>query len=159
MTETVVSTKAASTNGVPTSLGTEAARNLASTTKTTPQMQGITSRWLLRVLPWVEATAGTYRVNRRLTYEIGTGKVSFSVAADSVRIAAPTLAELPALRALADNPTLLETLATQFTQHTYQPGDAIAEHGTPAHQLILIAHGKVSTIAPGKYGGDTALAT
>jgi hypothetical protein len=154
MTETLVST-----NGVLTSLSTQAAKNLASTTKTTPQMQGITSRWLLRVLPWVEATAGTYRVNRRLTYEVGTGKVSFSVAGDSVRIAAPTLAELPALRSLADNPALLETLAGQFTQHTYQAGDIIVEHGAAANQLILIAHGKISTISPGKYGADTVLAT
>ncbi|WP_231910568.1 hypothetical protein [Candidatus Nitrosoglobus terrae] len=38
---------------VPQSLGTKAAQNLATTTKTVPQMQGITSRWLLRVLPWV----------------------------------------------------------------------------------------------------------
>jgi hypothetical protein len=29
-----------------------------------PQMQGITSRWLLRILPWVQVPAGTYRVNR-----------------------------------------------------------------------------------------------
>jgi hypothetical protein len=36
-------------------LATEAARNLATTTKSQPQMQAITSRWLLRVLPWVMA--------------------------------------------------------------------------------------------------------
>jgi hypothetical protein len=29
-------------------------------------MQGISSRWLLRVLPWVQVSGGTYRVNRRL---------------------------------------------------------------------------------------------
>lgn len=34
-----------------TSLGTAAARNLATTTKSAPQMQEITSRWLLRTLP------------------------------------------------------------------------------------------------------------
>jgi hypothetical protein len=33
------------------SLSTAAARNLTTTTKTVPQMQGITSRWLLRLLP------------------------------------------------------------------------------------------------------------
>ncbi|MFE6184207.1 Crp/Fnr family transcriptional regulator, partial [Streptomyces sp. NPDC056465] len=38
----------------PQSLGTAAARNLATTTKTPPQMQEITSRWLLRMLPWVQ---------------------------------------------------------------------------------------------------------
>jgi len=35
-----------------------------------PQMQGITSRWLLRQLPWVQASGGTYRVNRRLSYVV-----------------------------------------------------------------------------------------
>ena len=45
-----------SPNGQPPqlSLGTAAARNLATTTKTQPQMQGISSRWLLRILPWVQ---------------------------------------------------------------------------------------------------------
>ncbi|MFC5032537.1 Crp/Fnr family transcriptional regulator, partial [Streptomyces sp. SID13666] len=43
-----------------TSLDTAAARNLATTTKSAPQMAGISSRWLLRMLPWVEVTAGTY---------------------------------------------------------------------------------------------------
>ena len=40
----------------PLSLGTAAARNLATTTKSVPQMQGISSRWLLRVLPWVQVS-------------------------------------------------------------------------------------------------------
>ena len=59
------------------SLSTQAARNLATTTKTVPQMQGITSRWLLRMLPWVNVSGGTYRVNRRLTYAVGGGQVAF----------------------------------------------------------------------------------
>jgi CRP-like cAMP-binding protein len=164
VTEALTSTNGSSANGALTqdqltSLSTRAARNLASTTKTSPQMQGITSRWLLRVLPWVEATAGTYRVNRRLSYETGTGKVSFSAIGDNIRIVSPTLAELPALGELADHPTLLETLATHFTQHTHEPGDIIAEHNTPANTLILIAHGKINTIRPGKYGDTTTLAT
>jgi CRP-like cAMP-binding protein len=141
------------------SLTTKAARNLATTTKTQPQMQGISPRWLLRVLPWVEATAGTYRVNRRLAYQQGTGRVSFSVSSDQIRIVAPTLAEIPALRSIADNTALLETLATRFTQRTYQAGETIAEHGTVDDQLILIAHGKVTATAPTKYGAMTTLAT
>src|SRR5437764_4851281 len=60
------------------SLGTAAARNLATTTKSVPQMQGITSRWLLRLLPWVQASGGAYRVNRRLTYQVGDGRVTFT---------------------------------------------------------------------------------
>jgi hypothetical protein len=43
----------------------DAARNLATTTKSVPQMVGITPRYLLRLLPWVEVNSGTYRVNRQ----------------------------------------------------------------------------------------------
>ena len=38
------------------SLGTAAARQLATTTKSPPQMQGISSRWLLKLLPWVQTS-------------------------------------------------------------------------------------------------------
>src|SRR3954464_3212813 len=64
--------------GSPLSLGTAAARNLATTTKSAPQMQGISSRWLLRMLPWVQASGGVYRVNRRLSYAGGDGRGGFS---------------------------------------------------------------------------------
>ena len=37
-----------------TALGKAAARNLTTTTKSVPQMQNISSRWLLKVLPWVQ---------------------------------------------------------------------------------------------------------
>ena len=68
------------------SLTTAAARNLATTTKSVPQMQAITSRWLLRMLPWVQVSGGTYRVNRRLSYAVGSGRVSFSTAGDDIRV-------------------------------------------------------------------------
>ncbi|HEX9243239.1 MAG TPA: family 2A encapsulin nanocompartment shell protein [Anaeromyxobacter sp.] len=45
-------------------LGETAARQLANTTKTPPQMLAITPRWLISLLPWVAVEAGTYRVNR-----------------------------------------------------------------------------------------------
>ena len=45
-------------------LGEEAARQLANTTKTVPQMNAITPRWLVSFLPWTPVEAGTYRVNR-----------------------------------------------------------------------------------------------
>lgn len=140
------------------SLGTAAARNLSTTTKTPPQMQAITTRWLLRVLPWVQVGGGTYRVNRRLRHTTGNGRVAFGNIGDDVQIVAPTLAELPALRGISD-PDLLETIAGQFTQSTYQPGDTITRHEQPANQLILIAHGKVNTTRPGKYGDLASIAT
>src|SRR5689334_7653153 len=46
------------------SVTSSVARNLATTTKTSPKMQSITPRWLLSMLPWVHVHGGTYRVNR-----------------------------------------------------------------------------------------------
>src|SRR3954454_18233335 len=82
-----------------TSLGTEAARNLATTTKSVPQMQGITSRWLLRMLPWVQVPGGSYRVNRRASHTLGDGRVEFTTTGSTVRVIPVELRELPLLRA------------------------------------------------------------
>lgn len=76
------------------SLGTAAARNLATTTKSVPQMQEITSRWLLRMLPWVQVQGGTYRVNRRLSYSVGDGRVTFVQTAERVAVIPDELREL-----------------------------------------------------------------
>src|SRR2546429_8128157 len=84
------------------SRSTAAARTLATTTKSVPQMQGITSRWLLRLLPWVEASGGTYRVNRRLSYTVGDGLVTFTNTGGQIRVIPAELQELPALRGFAD---------------------------------------------------------
>ncbi|KKC03450.1 family 2A encapsulin nanocompartment shell protein [Mycobacterium nebraskense] len=45
-------------------LGALAARQLATATKTIPQLPTITPRWLLHLLSWVPVEAGIYRVNR-----------------------------------------------------------------------------------------------
>ena len=134
-------------------LGTQAARNLATTTKSVPQMQGITPRWLLRLLPWVRADAGTYRVNRRLTYRLGDGIVTFVNDGADVRVLPPELAELPPLRDLGE-PEVLDGLAARFEQHEYRPGETIAAAGRPLDGVHLIAHGKVEEAGPGKYGGE-----
>src|ERR671930_474007 len=80
------------------SLGTAAARNLATTTKSVPQMQEISSRWLLRMLPWVNVQGGTYRVIRRLTYAVGDAGITFVKTGARVEVIPAELAELPALR-------------------------------------------------------------
>jgi CRP-like cAMP-binding protein len=137
-------------------LATAAARNLATTTKTTPQMQGITSRWLLRMLPWVQVSGGTYRVNRRLTYAAGHGRVSFAQTGEQVAVIPPTLTELPALSGVQD-PELLAALAGRFTRRDYEPGAVLASRGNPISEVYLVAHGKISAVGTGKYGDETVL--
>ncbi|MEU5850325.1 family 2B encapsulin nanocompartment shell protein [Saccharopolyspora shandongensis] len=138
------------------SLSTAAARNLATTTKSVPQMQGITSRWLLRMLPWVQAAGGAYRVNRRLSYTLGDGRVTFTNTGAEVRVIPQELRELPLLRGFDDD-AVLSALADRFVQREIEPGQVIATAGQAADQIVLIAHGKVNKIGTGEYGDDTVL--
>jgi hypothetical protein len=121
-------------------------------------MQGISSRWLLKTLPWIDVTAGTYRVNRRLTYTVGDGRVSFTTTGTQVRVIPPELGELAPLRGYDDEDVLTE-LAARFTQHDYQPGDVLVEFGSPADQVFLIAHGKITKTGTGAYGDHVVLGT
>ncbi|MEZ0094947.1 family 2B encapsulin nanocompartment shell protein [Streptacidiphilus sp. EB129] len=139
-----------------TALATAAAKNLATTTKTAPQMQGITSRWLLRMLPWVQVSGGTYRVNRRLTYASGRGRLSFAQTGSEVRIVPPSLGELPLLRGL-DDEALFTELAGRFAQREFEAGEVIAERGTPVDHVLVVAHGKIRKIGEGKFGDHEAV--
>ncbi len=138
------------------SLSTAAARTLSTTTKTPPQMQEITSRWLLRILPWTQVSGGAYRVNRRMSYTLGDNRVSFVSTGSRVRVIAQELRELPPLHGY-DDAEVLAALAERFEQREYEPGDTIVEFGHQADQVFLIAHGKVDRIGTGKYGDQTVL--
>lgn len=138
------------------SLSTAAARNLATTTKSVPQMQEISSRWLLRMLPWVNVSGGTYRVNRRLTYLVGDGRVTFTTDGGEIRVVPGELGELGLLRGY-DDQEVLSGLAGRFSQQEFAAGQTIAEFGSPADQMYLIAHGKVSKDGTGPYGNPVQL--
>ncbi|MFK4098591.1 family 2B encapsulin nanocompartment shell protein [Streptomyces sp. NPDC019531] len=138
------------------SLGTAAARNLATTTKSAPQMQEISSRWLLRTLPWVNVQGGTYRVNRRLSYAVGDGRVTFVKTGDRVEVIPAELRELPALRSCEDDDVLSE-LAQRCQQREFAPGAVIASFGGRADEVYLLAHGRVEKVGTGPYGDDAVL--
>ncbi|MFJ6700386.1 family 2B encapsulin nanocompartment shell protein [Streptomyces sp. NPDC091272] len=135
------------------SLSTAAARNLATTTKSAPQMQEITSRWLLRMLPWVETKGGAYRVNRRLSYAVGDGRVDFVQDGAAVRVIPRELGELAPLRGF-DDVEVLTALAGRCEQRDFRAGETLVERGTSADRLHLIAHGRVTQSGVGQYGDE-----
>ncbi|MFC8509924.1 family 2B encapsulin nanocompartment shell protein [Streptomyces sp. NPDC057411] len=139
------------------SLSTAAARNLATTTKSAPQMQEITSRWLLRMLPWVETKGGAYRVNRRLSYTVGDGRIEFVQDGADVRVIPQELGELALLRGFEDV-EVLTALADRCVQREFRSGEVLVERGTPAEQIHLIAHGRIGQTSAGKYGDEIAVA-
>ncbi|MFG2895812.1 family 2B encapsulin nanocompartment shell protein [Streptomyces zaomyceticus] len=139
------------------SLSTAAARNLATTTKSAPQMQEISSRWLLRMLPWVETKGGAYRVNRRLSYTVGDGRIEFVQDGAHVRVIPRELGELALLRGYEDE-EVLNALAGRCVQRDFSAGEVLVERGTPAGEIHLVAHGRINQISLGKYGDDVAVA-
>ncbi|MFH8336581.1 family 2B encapsulin nanocompartment shell protein [Streptomyces sp. AM6-12] len=138
------------------SLSTAAARNLTTTTKSAPQMQEITSRWLLRMLPWVETKGGAYRVNRRLRHTLGDGRIEFVQEGAAVRVIPRELGELALLRGFDDLDTLT-ALADRCTQRDFAAGEVLVERGTPADRIHMIAHGRVGRTGHGQYGAEVAL--
>jgi hypothetical protein len=138
------------------SLSTAAARNLATTTKSVPQMQSITPRWLLRMLPWVQVSSGTYRANRRLTFTVGDGRLSFTNVGADIAVIPQELRELPLLREFEDD-EVLAALANRFEQQEFAAGQVIVEFGNQADRLFLVAHGKVNKLGTGKFGESTNL--
>ncbi|MFE5022458.1 family 2B encapsulin nanocompartment shell protein [Streptomyces sp. NPDC056656] len=140
-----------------TSLGTRAARRLATTTKSAPQMQAITSRWLLKSLPWVDVKGGTYRVNRRLQLSIGRGRVQFDQnGGNDVKVIPETLTELPVLRGY-DDIDVLQEIATRFRTREVRAGQVLFEAGQPVTEAYLVAHGRFTRFTEGKYGEEEVL--
>jgi CRP-like cAMP-binding protein len=95
-------------------------------------------------------------VNRRLSYSVGDGRVTFIKTGSEVRVIPQELGEIAALRSFQDS-TALSALADRFVQREYEPGDVLAEAGRPADTVFLIAHGKVEKLGEGSYGEQTRL--
>ncbi|MGQ0838209.1 family 2B encapsulin nanocompartment shell protein [Actinokineospora sp.] len=148
------------------SLGTAAARNLATTTKSAPQMQEITSRWLLRKLPWVQVAGGTYRVNQRRSYIVGDGRIAVDYVvgdgrievnrAEQARVVPGDLRELAFLRDFEDE-AAFTALAALFTQEEYSAGDTIVEWGHAEDRFVVIAHGRVEQHTAGHYDDEAVV--
>ncbi|MEU9185623.1 family 2B encapsulin nanocompartment shell protein [Streptomyces sp. NPDC048484] len=137
-----------------TSLGTQAARQLATTTKSEPQMQAITSRWLLKMLPWVDVKGGAYRVNRRLQHRVGRGRVQFDQnGADDIKVIPETLTELPSLRGYSDTAALKE-IASRFRVREVRAGQILFDAGQPVTEAYLVVHGRFTRYTTGKYGEE-----
>ncbi|MEU6959007.1 family 2B encapsulin nanocompartment shell protein [Streptomyces chrestomyceticus] len=137
------------------SLSPDAARQLATATKTTPQMRGITPRYLLRALPWVDVDAGVYRVNRRRTFILGDDRISTFSEGDSHRIVPEDLRELPFLRQ-ADEGQLRE-LAETCDEVAFEAGQLLCSESDTADRLWVLVRGRAEKRVTGRYGEDALL--
>ncbi|MFD9333194.1 family 2B encapsulin nanocompartment shell protein [Streptomyces sp. NPDC060028] len=154
--ENATADPAAEQSATRRSLSTEAARNLATTTKSAPQMQGISSRWLLKILPWVQTGGGTYRVNRTVSYTLGDGRISFVKTGTELQVIPAMLRELGMLRHFPDD-AVVKSIADRFVKEEFRKGDVIVRHGEPVGKIYLVAHGRIEQLGTGGYGDEASL--
>jgi|GEM_PF-6463794 len=145
-------------NNLISSLPKEQARTLATTTKTRPQMESISSRNLIKHLPWVNVSGGFYRVNRRQILEIRPGMVTFDTKEKEPRIYPPTLNQLPSLSKIRQE-ELLEQLAAAAERQTFEKDAHIVTHGSRPTEIYIIYSGKVQFFEPGIFGDENATGT
>jgi len=110
-------------------LGAEAARQLANTTKTPPQWVGVTPRWLVSLLPWTPVEAGTYRVNRVKGGGQGLGDIAIQCSpsdTDELPLAAVDYEEQPREYTLSTVTTTIE-VQTRISDLYRSPMDQVRE--------------------------------
>jgi CRP-like cAMP-binding protein len=133
----------------------DAARNLATTTKSIPQMVGITPRYLSRLLPWVEVNSGTYRVNRQKVLLAQDEKIRFDFEGGASHIQARHLRALSLFQSVDED--ILERLAGEFKGETFAPGETIIKEGDPGDKFYIVLSGKTEAKKAGKHGKDIRL--
>ena len=138
------------------SLSTDAARNLATTTKTVPMLTGVTPRWILKLLPWVQVDSGTYRINRKRVLVTGVNKVKTSVEGGEAKVTAEDLRALPMMEALSDD--LVAAVAARMVSEQVGPAEMIVKEGDPGDKFYIVASGKVEVHTSGIHGERLRLA-
>ncbi len=137
-------------DGTRQSIGIRSARQLATTTKTAPQMVGITPRWLLKMLPWVNVEAGTYRVNRRKTVVRHRRRLAPLLEGNGKHVHEGDLTDLPCFEGVA--PGVLAEIAQRFTTKAFEPGDSVTKEGDKADEFYVVARGKLEAFVRGAHG-------
>jgi len=137
------------------SITQEAAANLATTTKTVPQMVGITPRYLTRLLPWVEVSSGSYRVNRQKVVLAQDQKIQFDFEGGDQQIEARHLRALSLFRSVDER--ILESLAGKFKGKTYAAGEVVIKEGDAGDTFYVVLAGKAEASQVGRHGRPVRL--
>ena len=129
-------------------LNTNVARNLATTTKTAPQMEAITPRWMMKLLPWVQVESGTYRVNRKKVVFKQDGRIDLGEIDGNIKIEARHLKSLSIFQDIKDD--ALQSIADNFVSETFDEGSIVIREGEMGNKFYIVAQGKLeaSTLTP-----------
>ena len=143
-------------NDLQRSITTATARQLATTTKTAPQMGSITPRLLLKLLPWTQVDSGTYRVNstkvelksaERIEVEFFEGVPAFRV--ESFR-------RIPLFSHIDED--IVNRLAKKFQVEQVDLGGILIKEGQDRQKFFIVAKGQVEILSKGTHGENLRIA-
>ena len=165
------------------SVTTATARRLATTTKTAPQMGSITPRLLLKLLPWVQVSGGTFRVNRtkvitprlllKLLPWVQVSGGTFRVNRTKVELrkndrlpiqyvngvpsfTAKNLKAIPLFSEFDDE--ILNRLVSSFETKEVDVDKLFVEEGKDKQRFFIVASGQAEVISKGPHGEDLRIA-
>lgn len=136
----------------------EQARPLTTTHKTRPMMEAISSRNLLKVIPWVNVQGGFYRVNRRQVLELRPGKVAFVDNEGEPAIYEDSINQMPIFQKIENKDLLIQIAATAVKEDFGIDAEVISSGSTATHIYVIVS-GKISFYEPGVYNNEHLLGT
>ena len=138
------------------SVTTAVARNLATTTKTSPKMMSITPRHLLHLLPWVQVEGGTYRVNRTKVELTKAERIGVDIVNREQPLSAEALRSVPLFAKLPDG--VLSRMASRFKTENASLGNKLIVEGEDRRRFFILAQGQVEVLSKGVHGSDLRIA-
>ncbi len=145
-----------SDNLLQRSVTTSTARNLATTTKTSPKMMSITPRWLLSLLPWVQVNGGTYRVNRTKVELTKADRIEVDISEGVASFLPEGLRSVPLFSGLSD--AILSRIANRFRMEEVTLGNKLVVEGEGGNKFFIIAQGQVEVLSKGVHGANLRMA-
>jgi len=145
-----------SENRLQRSVTTAVARNLSTTTKTSPKMMSITPRLLLAQLPWVQVEGGTYRVNRTKVELSKAERIEVEIGANGPAFAPESLRSVPLFSRLTDE--LIARMAKAVKTEEVSLGNTLVVEGEDRSKFFIIAQGQVEVLSKGVHGSDLRIA-
>lgn len=138
------------------SVTTATARNLATTTKTAPQMGSISPRLLLKLLPWVQVSGGTFRVNRTKVELRKGGRVPIDHIGGRLGVSVQSLRTIPLFADFDEK--IVARLADSFEPKDLGLGDYFVSEGRDTKKFFVVASGQAEVISKGPHGEDLRIA-
>src|SRR5450755_2760529 len=138
------------------SVTTSVARNLATTTKTSPKMMSITPRWLLSLLPWVNIEGGTYRVNRTKVELSKAERIEVTLSNGNATFSSESLRSVPLFSRVPE--PVLSQMAGSFKTEEVSLGNKLMVEGEDLSKFFIIAQGQVEVLSKGVHGSNLRIA-